>query len=248
MNNKAQVTMFIIIAILLVASLFVLVFFRRDIFNLPGAEENPKNFMEMCIKEEMRNSVNKVLSQGGFLNPENFHSYSDEKVSYLCKNIGLYGPCINQHPMFLNEIKLELENNINPVIDSCFQELQENFEDLGYEVSLENEKEFEIVLAPENIFLNINKSVSITKAEEVLSFEDLKLQYKTSLYELASIANNIAKNEAEFCYFEYLGYMNLYPRYLIELKVFSDSTKVYSILDTKTQEKLNIAIRGCALG
>ena len=76
----------------------------------------------------------------------------------------------------------------------------------------------------------------------------MNIPYKSSLYELVRIAVDIVRNEARFCYFEYLGYMNLYPRYNIHLKVFSDSTEVYSIKDEYTQEEMNIAIRGCALG
>ena len=41
--------------------------------------------------------------------------------------------------------------------------------------------------------------------------------------------------------------MNLHPGYLIQLKVMSDSTKIYSIKYKDTQEEMNIAIRGCTL-
>jgi len=150
--------------------------------------------------------------------------------------------------MLLNEIKLDLKNKIKPVVEDCFIELKENFEKRGYNVVLGEDKGINVTLAPEIVYLEIDRSVSISKAEEKVSFNEMKIPYKSSLYNLIKIAVDIVRNEAKFCYFEYLGYMNLYPRYLLHIKVFSDSSKVYSIKDKNTQEEMNIAVRGCALG
>jgi len=249
-SKKAQVTIFIILAILAVA-IVVIFFVVRGVIS-PGAgggiETNPQRFIELCAEEEMRNSINLALSQGGFLESENYILYNDTKVSYLCKNNGLFEPCINQHPMLLNEISQELNDNIKPIVNGCFIELKESFKDLGYEVVLGEDKGTEIMLSPGNVFLSINRSVSVSKNEESTSFESMKIPYKTSLYELASVAVDIVKSEANLCYFEYLGYMILYPQYIIKIKVYSDSSKVYSIKDANTKEEMSIAIRGCALG
>lgn len=230
---------------------FILFFVLRGFLG-PGlgttVETNPQRFIELCAEEELRNSVNLVLSQGGFIDPLDYKLHNDIKATYLCKNIGLFGPCINQHPMLLNEITLELENKIKPVVDNCFIELKESFEELGYEVNVGEDKGMNMALAPETVYLEVARSISVSKAGESTSFNELKISYKSSLYNLVGIALDIVRNEAKFCYFEYLGYMNLYPRYILNLKVFSDSTEVYSIKDKNTQEEMNIAIRGCALG
>lgn len=242
--------MFIILAILIVVA-FILFFVLRGFIGIAtteSVETNPQRFIELCAEEELRNSVNTVLEQGGFLDPKDYKIRNDVKATYLCKNIGLFGPCINQHPMLLNEIKAELENKIKPVVDECFTELESSLQELGYDVSIGEDKGMNITLAPETVYLEIERSVSVTRSGQTTSFEKMKIPYKSSLYNLVGIAVDIVKNEARFCYFEYLGYMNLYPRYTLDLRVFSDSTKVYSIEDENTQEKMNIAIRGCALG
>ncbi len=249
-NKKAQVTIFIILAILAVAAIILFFVLRGFIGTGIGGnvETNPQRFIELCAEEEMRNSINTVLSQGGFLETENYQLYNDTKVAYLCKNNGLFNPCINQHPMFLNEISKELKENIKPVVDGCFAELEESFKERGYDVVVGEDKGIEVILSPGVVFLAINRSVSVSKNEESTSFENMKVQYKSSLYDLAGVAVEIAKSEAVTCYFEYFGYTILYPQYLIHLKVYSDSSKVYSIKDANTKEELNIAIRGCALG
>jgi len=249
MKKKAQVTIFIILAILLVVGIGLYLLLRGVVG--PGiggtVETNPQRYIQLCAEEEVRNSVNKVIEQGGFLEPKDFKLHKDIKATYLCKNIGLFGPCINQHPMLLNEITLELKSKIKPTVDQCFVDLQESFQELGYDVSVGQDNGMEVVLSPGNVYLEIDRSVSVSKAGESVSFDNLRVPYKTSLYELAGIAIDIARNEAGFCYFEYLGYMHLYPQYSIDLRVFSDATKVYSIKDKYTEEEMNIAIRGCAM-
>lgn len=250
MKKRGQITIFIILAILMVA-LAVLFFVLRGFIGIgvkETVETNPQRFIEICAEEELRNSIDLVLSQGGFLEPKDYKLHNDIKATYLCKNIGLFDPCVNQHPMLLNEISLELKNKIKPVVDDCFIELKDSFEGLGYEITIGEDKGINVTLAPESVYLEIDRSVLVRKADEKVSFDKMKIPYKSSLYALASIAVDIVRNEAKFCYFEYLGYMHLYPRYILHLKVFSDSTEVYSIKDSYTQEEMNIALRGCALG
>ena len=248
MNKKAQVTIFIIIAIIIVAAvaMFFLIRLEKVPF-IPGKPEtNPRAFISNCIEDQMRENINKVISQGGFIEPKNYHMFSNFRVAYLCYNSGSFEPCINQHPMFLSEISNELKDNIILNIENCFIDFEESLDKQGYEIELGNNMEVNTSLGPENIYLDIIRDITITRSGETTTFRDMKLSYKSSLYELASVANQIANGEAKFCYFEYLGYMILHPEYLIQLKRMSDSTKIYSIKDKKTQEEMNIAIRGCA--
>ena len=57
----------------------------------------------------------------------------------------------------------------------------------------------------------------------------------------------ISNQEAKYCYFEYVGYMLLYPKMDIEKFAMSDSTKIYTLKDKKSDKEMNIAIRSCAI-
>ena len=163
MKKRGQITIFIIVAILLVVGIG-LYFLLRGVVG-PGlggsVETNPQRYIQLCAEEEARNSINKVLEQGGFLEPKDYKLHKDIRATYLCKNIGLFGPCINQHPMLLNEITLELKNKIKPTVDQCFVNLQENFQELGYDVSIGQDKGMEVVLAPGSVYLEVDRSVSV---------------------------------------------------------------------------------------
>ena len=67
------------------------------------------------------------------------------------------------------------------------------------------------------------------------------------MYDLASVANEIASQEAKFCYFEYVGFNILYNDFDIRKDTLSDSTKIYTIKHKKTAAEMNIAVRGCAI-
>jgi hypothetical protein len=248
MNKRAQVTIFVIAAIVIIA-LVALIFLLRieKIPFIPGkTETNPRAFMDNCIEEQMRENINKVLSQGGFIEPQNYKMFSDTKVAYLCYHRGSFEPCINQHPMFLTEISSELKNSISLVIEECFDEFKSSLEKQGYEVGLGESIESEVSLSTGSVYLDIIRDITVTKSGESVNYKDMRLTYLSSLYELAGIANQIANGEAKYCHFEFIGYTNLYPEYLILVKTMSDSTKIYSIISKKTEEQMNIAIRGCA--
>jgi hypothetical protein len=248
MKNRGQVTIFVIIAVIVIALAGLFFLLRTEnIPFIPGKPEtNPRAFISNCIEDQMRENINKVLSQGGFIEPQNYKMFNDIKVDYLCFNAGSFEPCINQHPMLLNEISNELKENIILNIEDCFAEFKSSLEKQGYEIGLGESMGTDVSLSVGSIYLDITRKITITKSGETTNFEKMRLPYPSSLYELAGIANQIANGEAKFCHFEYLGYTTLNPEYLILMKKMSDSTKIYSIKDKKTDEEMNIAIRGCA--
>ena len=248
-QTKAQVTIFIIIAIMLVVIIGIFLLLRSGIIPSIGGgpEINPSSYIELCIEDQMRSNINLILSQGGFIDPKNYKLYKDIKSTYLCKNTGLYGSCINQHPMLISEVTDELNESIFLDIEQCFIDLEESLEKTNDEVKMGDALDTEIRLAPGKILLDINKEISITRKGGTSIIKEVNIVYPSSLYNLASVAVDIARSEADFCYFEHIGYMNLYPEYLIKVNKMSDYTKIYSIQNKKTQEEMNIAIRGCAL-
>ncbi|HLC52957.1 MAG TPA: hypothetical protein VJK03_00280, partial [Candidatus Nanoarchaeia archaeon] len=61
------------------------------------------------------------------------------------------------------------------------------------------------------------------------------------------VAIEISSQEAKYCYFEYVGYMILHPEFDIQKTALSDSTKIYTIKDIRTEEVMRIATRSCAI-
>ena len=245
-NKKAQLAIWVIISVVIVGGiiLFLLVG-RREI--VPQVEEfQPQTFLGSCVQESVVEAVDKMLPQGGFLEPKNYKLYAGIKIEYLCYNGGNYLPCINHHPMLLNEIKSQIRNYTLPIVESCFESLKTELEKRNYEVEM-GALNISESLAPERVSIRLNKEVTLTKDAETRRFEKFDIDIASPIYDLASIAIEIASQEAEFCSFSTTGYSLMYPNFEISSVKTSDSSKIYIIKDRKFGKVMNIAIRGCAI-
>lgn len=247
-NKRGQIAIFAIIAVVIVAMILIIFFMMKG--NKPGTtlsdQSDPTKYIKDCTKKATEDTVKAMLPQGGFVSPSNYKLWDDKKVSYLCLNMGNYLPCISQHPMFLNEMKQEIKQSIIPQIESCYVSLRSELE------KRQNSVEFgpmsvEVSFGPERIFVDVSRNMKITKEDDTRTYNQIKTEIINPIYDLGLVAIEIAANEAKYCYFEYVGYMVLYPRFDIRKTAMSDSTKIYSITHKKSQNTMNIATRGCAI-
>jgi len=245
-NKKGQIAIFVIVAMLLVAA-FALVFaiFRSPSVSL-GEEFEPKSFVDKCIKDSVKDIVNIMVSQGGLVSPTDYKVYNDIKVTYLCKNINYYEPCITQYPRYITQLQEEIEINVESEMEQCFILLEDELEKRNYEYS-GGEISLQAVLKPDTIEFIVFRDFTLSKNEVQRNFDSFRVVIKSSLYDIANIANEIASQEAKFCYFEYVGFNLLYPKFDIRKYTMSDSTKIYTIKYDSTGEEMNIAVRGCAI-
>ena len=249
MNKKAQVTIFIIAGIVIVAAFAMFFLIRGGLVPGIGPEvsKNPQVFIGDCIEDNMNKNIAKALEQGGFIDPKNYKIYNDKTATYLCEHRGQFQSCINQHPMLLSEISNELKEYIIDDVRDCFLEFENGLEQEGYEIDLGNEMELDLSLGPGNVYLGIKRDITISQKDETSNFDEVSYVYPSKLYDLASVAVDIVGGESQFCYFEHVGYMNINPSITIDLAKLSDSTKIYMIEHKTTKDKMYLAIRGCAL-
>jgi len=245
--KRGQISIFVIVGILLIGSiiLFFLVYQNREIG--VGFEKgfDAESFMERCIRENAENKLEIMLPQGGFLEPSDYIMFEDTKVSYLCKNINFYEPCISQYPVYITELQNEIEQVLREDVEICFANLETELEDRGFSSSGED-FEIEAILKPGILEVFVFRNYIIDGAESY-NYEYFSANIKTNFYDLAVIASEIAKQEAKYCYFEYNGFMILYPSFNIYKFTTSDSSEIYTLEYKDSGDKMNIAIRGCAI-
>lgn len=244
-NKRGQIAIWIILAVVLFASILIYFAFQNKAL-LTGKEEfEPTSYITKCAREVVNEAADKMMPQGGFIEPINYKMYKDIKVSYLCQANGFYTSCINLHPMLINEIKTQIADYANPVIEKCFNDMKKEAEKSGKTIELE-EMNLAISLAPERIYADISRKTTIKEGETIRTIEKYDVEAVNPAYDLANTAIDIANNEAKYCYFEYLGYMVLRD-VTIEKFVMSDATKIYSITDRMSGKMMNIAIRSCVM-
>ena len=247
-GKKSQVSLWIIIAVVLLA-IIALFFILREKINIPGITPSilePQAYIEKCVKDASFQAIDIMLPQGGYLNPGNYKLYKNNKVAYLCYNSNYYLPCENQEPMYIETLKQEIKSYITPKLKDCFYALEQEYKKRNYQV-LSGDLSLEINLNPKQVNIEINRKLTLTKNEETKKYEEFKAKVSSPIYDLGVIAQEIINQETKFCYFEYLGFSLLYPEFNIEKTDLGGETKIYSIEEKFSGKKLNFAVRSCAM-
>ena len=257
LKNRGQIAIWIIIGIVLVGSILVFFTIDKDAGLItPGESESVfdmQSFLDECTAQYTESALELMLPQGGFIAPTNYRYFNNTKIAYLCENIGYFEPCVNQHPLFIKEIENEIDLEITPKISDCLRQMKFEFENQQGKITFNDETEtpeIKVDLNEDVIKIEIEKKTTIEKQGEKRVFEKLTSTVKSPIYNLASIAAEIASQEARYCYFSNDGYSILYPRYNVSRYAISDDfggAKIYSIEDSKSGKVMNIAIRSCAI-
>ena len=112
-SKKAQITIFIIVALVIVAGVALFFLMKTGVVPNPlgrKVEVNSNVFLEQCLEDEIQETLEVLMAQGGYIsNPLSVNfEFEDEKpvnISYLCYTESDYVPCVNQEPMFLKHLK-----------------------------------------------------------------------------------------------------------------------------------------------
>lgn len=250
-GKRGQITLFIIIAIVIVAAiiLFFILRGKQGIEFFQPSISDPEQYIEKCARDVALEAISIMLPQAGYISPTSYKLYENNKVAYLCYTNQYYLPCINQQPMYIEFLEQEIKSYIEPKIKDCFYSLKQEYQKRQYVVN-DGVLNLSIELAPKQVEIFIKKKFEINKNEETRSYDKFKVKANSPLYDLAVVAQEIASQEAKFCYFEYTGFSLIYPFVEIDKKqVGSEETvsDIYKIREKISGKELLIAIRSCAM-
>lgn len=245
-NVSGQVSIFIIVAIVVFVSLAIFFLSRNTNVGVPtGTEFTPDQFMDSCVRQAVRSASDRMIAQGGVFDPSDYRTYNGTRVAYLCKNVNYYASCINQYPRYMSFLGDELKSHITGEVDACLAALKSELEKRSYTTTLEK-SDIQLTLKPSVIDVSIPGTFTLTKNGVTQTITAFTTVVRTPLYDLGSVTQEIVSQEAQYCYFEYVGYMLLYPLFDIRVTTLSDATKLYTVTHTPTHKQLRFAVRGCA--
>jgi hypothetical protein len=257
-NIRGQVTIFIIIAIIIVAVVLLFLVLRQnknpEIDQKPG--KNIGSFLDSCMKERLSETVNTIISQGGYIEPELYKEFlfsgdsTPTKIAYLCYNNKYYYPCVNQEPVLMTRIEEEIKEEIKTDVYDCFLSLGQSLKKEGYEIqSQHKEGDFEVSIEPGRVMIDVNAQITLTKTGETTIEKNFRIKFPTKLYELISVVQEALNKEAgsSNCDFDYVSYQTFYGDFRIEKNLGSNETEIYSITNKDTGEKFRFAVRGCVI-
>lgn len=258
-EKKAQVAVFIILAIFLVGLvLTIFVVFRNNSSISTSDINNPQTYLSSCLKDSIEESVTLVLKQGGRinfggLNPEPVE-YNNEKINYLCytyaePNVLSWSEsnsrCVATYGSLLYQIQNDITEKITPEVNLCFQNLRQNLIDNNYEVSLGNlNPEIETRVKPGKVEIIIKQNLTIKKGDDIRAFNNYKVGITTNLFELIVRVSSRILELSSDCPINRNIQIGIFGfrEEMIELR---DYIKIYSIIDGRTGETFKFAMRTC---
>jgi hypothetical protein len=246
--KRSQVTIFIIIALIVIALALLVYFLWPEIIPFPNSRtENPSGFLSDCLEEDLKNTIQIVSSQGGTLNPENYILHQGEKVDYLCYTAEYYETCVMQRPLLKSHIESEIKADIQPVSENCLTELRQEFQRKGYEVF--GGGEINVELLPNLVIVNF-PGLTLNK-EGSASYDNIRVVVNNNLYELLSISNTILNSEATYGDAETTRYMTWYSWLKVEKYKQTDGSTIYVLTDRDSniegeEDKFQFASRSVA--
>ena len=242
LRKKGQVTIFIIVAIVIVVGVIGALYFIGGVDVDAPSELGPKVFIDKCVREVVEESVEKMLKNGGERVISHGIGYQGNEYNYLCHHADNYAGCYNLHPMLEEQIEREIYLDTKDAInEECFDTMREDFEVRGYDVTGKNTV-YSIDLLPGNIEINLKKKFNISKGETTQNFENFNAKISSPIYDLVRITRDIVNSESQYCYFEKDGYMLLYPKYDIQRINYMES-KVYEVIDRESEIGFKFAVR-----
>ncbi len=233
---KGQVTIWIILAIVIVA--VVILLFALKVPQRLFISSNPNIQLADCIQPELENSLETVSNQGGSINPVNAISYQDNKIEYLCYTNEYYKTCVMQQPLLKQHVERELVENLTPKIAECLDIIKQSLESKGYNVE-SRRKEVSLELEPSNLRLVVSGITA--EKESSASYDKFVVEEKTSTYDFLMLASSILNWEARYGDAEITTYMAYYPNIKVEKYKQSDGSKIYIL--SKGDEKFIFATR-----
>lgn len=249
-HKKSQVTIFIIIGVVIIAGVifyFLIINKKIPIISQPVISE-PEVYIEKCAKDSADEAIGIMLPQGGYINPQHYKLYQDNKVQYLCYTNLFYKTCVNQEPLYTKHLQDEITNYIFDKVNKCFQQLKTDMQQEGYAIEM-GEMKLDTELGTGIVRITIDRKFEMKRNEVSKKLDKFVSVFSSPLYKLGIVAQEIANQESKYCNFEYVGFMLLYPEFNINKKAIGsgkESSKIYIIGDKYSGKKLNIAIRSCA--
>jgi len=243
-RKRGQVTIFIIIGIIIVAASILIYQFYPGLKTTLGIEESsPQSYIQSCVEDKLRETVDSVSINGGSITPELYSRYLGTNIEYLCYTTEYYIPCIIQQPMLVQHIELEIRNEIDETVNECFDLLEESYVGKGYSVELKNGIK-KVQLFPERIVSTFNNTFTITKGEDIQKYDSFVVTLNNNnLYELALIANSIIDWESTLGDADPEIYMLYYPNLKVERILRDSGDKIYILTDRDNGNKFQFAVR-----
>jgi|SRR3989344_178516 len=227
-KRKAQVTIFIVLGIIIVAGILIFFFTRQETAKKPEIAPNIQpiySFVEECIQQIGTKSVYAVGKKGGYYkSPEISTKEGVPYFYYLGKN---YMP-------EKQKVEQEISNYIKEKLPACINNFQD-FSDFNIE---QKEINVEIKILENKSIINVDYPITIAKGVKITSlekFEDIEIPIRFgAIYDAVDNINQKQLNYTLACLSCFLN-DSIEKDFYVSMEDYDEETVLVKIIDENTK-------------
>lgn len=238
MEKRGQVAIFVIVAMVIIIG--VIAFVAYPSVKVFVGDVNPQVYLRDCVEKDLNSILQKVTMQGGNVQPDNYLTYQDSQIQYLCYTSEFYKPCVVQQPLLVRHVENEIASALMPKAEQCVTSLKELYDRKGYKVSGAVE-EVNASFVPGTFEIIIYAPLTIAK-DNVQTFQSFSISRSSQMYDLLITATDIVHSESIVGDSETLTYINYYPNLKIEKTKYGSDT-IYKLSNVVSDESFTFASR-----
>lgn len=213
MKNKGQVTIFIILAIFLVAIVALALIFWDDLFkkDFPSNINPVYNTFKDCLEQDLLLGINVLESQGGYIYLPTYEEGSEympfsSQLDFLGNPIPYwYYVSGNNIPRTqvpsIEDMENELERFIESESRDCFFE---DYYNEGYSIDMD-EPEADILIKDKEVILDLKMDFTVSKDEEIYTAKKHEIKVDSELGSLYDTALKVYQKEQQESFLEEYG-------------------------------------------
>jgi len=190
-NRRGQVTIFIIIAIILIAAVSLYFIFkdRISVEQIPTEIEPVYTQIISCLEETNKQGVEYLSMHGGYYEiPEAVSiSYFTENIPYYYLNSKTYIPSVER-------VEGELENYIHNYLSNCLD--FESFKEQGYGIN-EGDLLVSVNIKDNQIKTKLDYPLTITKGASTKRLREFKIESNLNINNLLEVSEEIVNYYSE---------------------------------------------------
>lgn len=209
-QNRGQVTIFIIIAIVILAAVALYFVFGGSFqsVNVPASLQPVYNNFLNCVQQDTTTGINIIESQGGYITPPEFKQGSQEmpfssQLNFLGNPVPYwYYVSGNGIPEEQVPSKSEMESQLSNFIENKINECDfSDYYSQGFDISWENAKA-DTSIKDSSIETSLNLDFSISRGNESVLVKNINTKVDSNLGTLYSSAKNVYEQEQKNLFLE----------------------------------------------
>lgn len=246
--KRGQVTIFIILAIIVVATIVGYFLLRGAPISEINPQENPQAFIEKCLKDNIEKSSEKIFSLGGALNAENYLLFNKTNIRFLCHTAENNVLCKIEDPIMKKTMEDSIREDSLSEVRSCFDDLKKSFENYDY---TEEPLSYTVEILPQTIRATALKKITISKDDQFQQFNSFISEEYSPAYNFILITNGILRDELDCecgvisCTSDITLWSQTNLGFRLGLDITPRMERVYSIQDRMTNQEFKFAVRNC---